>query len=457
MNRRKFINFAHALGLSGWFGEMAFAQATTIRTRKSATTSAAVVDIDTLRKGVEMLASDSASTEYKSWMYWANSHGTPGTVPPAMAKVWSQCHHGTLHFLTWHRAYVFFFESVIREITQQNDFALPYWDWYGSNGIPKSFGEPTNSGKKNPLFHSQRAFRSRTLIRDSLQQPTFEAFQSSLEGNPHGTVHVMVGGEMGSVGTSARDPVFWAHHTNIDRMWDVWLAFDSSRKNPTDVNWLKQRFAFDVDGNKALVVSDMLSSNMLGYRYDSVAVTGPTDPIPPRPIISQIVQAETGNVSGMTPQALATKKKVLLSGESLNIQFLIPAKSKDKISTMATAPAGKSAQLSVVLEGVRVTDLGLKHGFEYRVYANLPKQTGSQHQHRDFYLGVINSFQLGHHAKHGTSIIYQISPLAARQAKNSTWSISEVSLSLVSDDNEEKRPLVEIDNVRLMISPEPLM
>lgn len=457
MNRREFIILAHALGLSAWFGEMAFAQTTTIRTRKSVTTSAAVVDIDTLRKGVALLASNSASTQYKSWMYWANSHGTPDTVPPSMAKVWAQCHHGTPHFITWHRAYVFFFESLIREITQQNDFALPYWDWYGSNSIPKAFGDTTNSGKQNALFHALRAFRSRTLVRDALQQPSFEAFQRSLEGNPHGTVHVMVGGEMGAVDTSARDPVFWAHHTNVDRMWDVWLALDSSRKNPTDSNWLKQRFAFDVDGNKALIVSDMLSSQVLGYRYDSVAATGPTDPTPPRPSNNEVVQAATVNALGLTPQALATKKKVLLSGESLNLQFLIPAASKDKISTMATAPLGKSPHLSVVLEGVRATDLGLKRGFEYRVYANLPKQPGSQHQHKDFYLGVINSFQLGHHAKHGTSIVYQISPLAARQAKNSAWSVSELSLSLLSDDNEEKQPLVEIDNVRLMMSSEPLL
>ena len=309
MNRRQFIILAHALGLSAWFGEMAFAQTTTIRTRKSATTSAAVVDIDTLRKGVEMLASNSASTQYKSWMYWANSHGTPDTVPPSMANVWSQCHHGTPHFLTWHRAYVLFFESLIREITQQNDFAIPYWDWYGSNSIPKAFGDTTNSGKENALFHTPRSFRSRTLVRDALQQPTFEAFQNSLEGNPHGTVHVMVGGEMGAVDTSARDPVFWAHHTNIDRMWDVWLALDSSRKNPTDANWLKQRFAFDVDGNKALIVSDMLSTNMLGYRYDSVAVTGPTDPTPPRPIKNQVVQAAAGGSFRVNTTGASHKKE----------------------------------------------------------------------------------------------------------------------------------------------------
>ncbi|MGH8655893.1 MAG: tyrosinase family protein [Gammaproteobacteria bacterium] len=68
-------------------------------------------------------------------MYWANSHGTPNSVPvpPALRNVWRQCHHGTDHFLSWHRAYVFFFfESLIREITQTDTFALPYWQWYGS-------------------------------------------------------------------------------------------------------------------------------------------------------------------------------------------------------------------------------------------------------------------------------------------------------------------------------------
>lgn len=390
-------------------------------------------------------------------MYWANSHGMPETPPQSMTKVWSQCRHGDPHFLTWHRAYVFFFESLIREITQKNDFALPYWDWYGSNSIPKAFEDNTAPGPENTLSHTPRAFRSRTLLQDALQQPTFQAFQNSLEGNPHASVHVMVGGDMSFIETSARDPVFWAHHTNIDRMWNVWLALDPTRKNPTDANWLKQPFTFDVDGNKTLIVGNMLSTDKLGYRYDSVAVTGPTDPTPPRPIQSQTVQAVSGGTSGLTTQTLATQKKVLLSGESLNLNFAVPTTSKDKISIMATTPLEQSAQLSVALEGVHATDLGLKRGFEYRVYANLPKQPGAQHQHKDFYLGIINSFQLGHHAKQGTSIIFQISPLAARQMKASAWATSSVNLSFISDDTEEKQPLVEIENVRLIISTGPLM
>src|SRR5436305_4534028 len=44
-----------------------------------------------------------------------------------------------------------------------------------------------------------------------------------LESTPHDSVHVSIGGFMGSFGTAARDPIFWLHHSNIDRLWDAWL------------------------------------------------------------------------------------------------------------------------------------------------------------------------------------------------------------------------------------------
>jgi tyrosinase len=45
-----------------------------------------------------------------------------------------------------------------------------------------------------------------------------------LEVSPHGGVHVAVGGWMSSFDTAARDPIFWLHHANIDRLWEAWLA-----------------------------------------------------------------------------------------------------------------------------------------------------------------------------------------------------------------------------------------
>lgn len=458
MDRRQFIRLAQALGLSVWFGDMAFAQGGMTRVRKSATSPGAIADIDVLRRGVTTLRRNSVDTEYKSWTYWANSHGTPEPVPPAMTRVWAQCHHGTPHFLTWHRAYLVFFESLIREVTQQGDFALPYWDWYESDAIPAAFSDDSVSGTPNALFHRQRAFRRRTLVRDALEQSTYSDFQSSLEGNPHGTVHVMVGGEMGSVDSSARDPVFWAHHANIDRMWEVWMSQGDDHKNPLGQTWLDQRFVFDTNGLKALRVADMLVTDALGYRYDNTTTAARTDIAPGRPSTMVVVPPRSEQPSqGLAIQALSASTKVTLTGESKNFQLNVANSNAGRMATMAVSPPAKAGYLSVRLRGVRATALGLKRGFEYRIYVNLPKQAGSQYLHKDHYLGVINSFQLGHHAIQGTSLTYSLNAIATRQSGTAAWSPSHVNLSLLSDDAETKDPLVEIESIELLASAEPSM
>ena len=38
----------------------------------------------------------------------------------------------------------------------------------------------------------------------------------------HNRVHVWVGGHMGLIPFAAFDPIFWAHHTMIDRLWRLW-------------------------------------------------------------------------------------------------------------------------------------------------------------------------------------------------------------------------------------------
>jgi Common central domain of tyrosinase len=287
MKRREFVRLSVAVGLGPWLGEMAFAQTTAgvVRIRKSATSPAAAQDIEALRKGVGLMMANTTATNYGSWMYWANSHGTTGSVPPTMAKIWNQCQHGTDQFLTWHRMYLFFFESLLRELSQVDTFALPYWDWYASSAIPDAYVNPTTaSGDKNDLYLADRKYKQRTLVQDALTKSTFFPFNQSLESNPHGTVHVMVGGQMGSITTAARDPLFWAHHTNVDRMWEVWLSADPTRKNPDNAEWRNTEFAFDVSGEKNKKVSDILNAErQLMYKYDSVAPAGGQDLAPLRP------------------------------------------------------------------------------------------------------------------------------------------------------------------------------
>ena len=35
-------------------------------------------------------------------------------------------------------------------------------------------------------------------------------------------MHIWVGGHMGQIPFAAYDPIFWAHHTMIDRLWRLW-------------------------------------------------------------------------------------------------------------------------------------------------------------------------------------------------------------------------------------------
>jgi tyrosinase len=49
----------------------------------------------------------------------------------------------------------------------------------------------------------------------------FLSFSSALEGF-HDNVHMWVGGHMGQIPYAAFDPIFWAHHTMVDRLWRVW-------------------------------------------------------------------------------------------------------------------------------------------------------------------------------------------------------------------------------------------
>jgi len=67
----------------------------------------------------------------------------------------------------------------------------------------------------------------------------------------HNAVHYYVGhgGSMGFIPNSAFDPVFWLHHTNIDRLFAIWQALhDDPISNPTFVE-----SSADSDGTRVIV------------------------------------------------------------------------------------------------------------------------------------------------------------------------------------------------------------
>lgn len=450
MNRRQFILLAQAVGLSAYFGEIAFTQSGTVRIRKSAISDAAATDIATLRQGIALLKTNPQAMEYASWMYWANSHGTDAVIPPEMATVWGQCKHKTTHFLTWHRAFLFFFEALIRELTQVDDFALPYWDWYTSKQIPPAYAAATlDNGEVNPLYHSLRAFMERTLLMDAFTKSSFATFQTSLENNPHGSVHVMTGGEMGVVIKAARDPVFFAHHANVDRLWNVWLAMDPLHRNNTTTSFVNQSFTFDLAGQKTLQVRNMLNTENLGYQYDSLTPLGPSplrmaatlqvDATPARPLKTLALHAMPPSQQHAHHEAMQGQRGIQISGEPVTLLITTPP-----MHSLIARSAPEGNAITLMLNGVKATALGLKQGFDYRVYLNLPREPGIRDKHGDYYLGVINSFQLGHHGMHGDGLSFDLAPLMSRLQRRGLWKDNLLKVSLISDDVDEHRPLIEI-------------
>ena len=240
----------------------------------------------------------------RGWLQQAHVHcwycggGTDG-------KEGTEIHNGWW-FLPWHRCYLYFHERILGNLIGDPSFRLPFWDWSTQNATPSHQTMPppyTNTANPNPLINKLRGQTPTavippnvvgpTVVARVLGQPTFDLFGGApqkpnyyggaLEAGPHGAVHNWTGtdGEsmpncgtdMGVLATAAQDPIFFAHHSNIDRLWSVWIAQGGGRANPKVAKWLAQRWTF-FDENKRFVsisVADVLATEKLGYNYQPVA------------------------------------------------------------------------------------------------------------------------------------------------------------------------------------------
>ena len=94
----------------------------------------------------------------------------------------------------------------------------------------------------------------------------------------HNGVHLWVGGIEGDrqgtmdLNTSLNDPVFWLHHSNIDRIWQAWIEENGEQYQPVsgwprpDENLDQAMIPFDEVGEKVTPAS-MLDIGKLGYKY----------------------------------------------------------------------------------------------------------------------------------------------------------------------------------------------
>ena len=166
------------------------------------------------------------------------------------------CPHGNWFFLPWHRAFVVHFERTASILLNDPSFTVPYWNWSLDRSLPKAFNtmssplyvSPPNilsSGGRvstilanvaadatSPAVMSKvmalRDFMSFGSGRTTLPRPepgTQEPDESGVfEAGPHNHVHGFIGGTSGLMNSmmSPMDPIFWVHHSNVDRIWAEW-------------------------------------------------------------------------------------------------------------------------------------------------------------------------------------------------------------------------------------------
>ena len=88
----------------------------------------------------------------------------PSAAKDLATEMWNTCqpHHAggqEEYFLPWHRMFVYYFESIVRSVSGDSQFALPYWN-YSAQGpdhgiIPPEFRDTARST-------GQSATRART-------------------------------------------------------------------------------------------------------------------------------------------------------------------------------------------------------------------------------------------------------------------------------------------------------
>lgn len=191
--------------------------------------------------------------------------------------------HNNGLFLPWHRQQLAHLERIVARLTGHERFAMPYWDWQEHRFLPAWITDPAS-----PLYERERAAGVEALdfaaarwaespYTARLASDGFETFCGKLpegagmvEGYGHNHIHQLIGGAMKRPRTSARDPMFWLHHSNVDRVWATWHGARGRDLYPAD--WTARTVGgfVDVEGRvvEALPVSATLETRPLGYDYD---------------------------------------------------------------------------------------------------------------------------------------------------------------------------------------------
>ncbi len=446
-------------------------------------------------------------------------------LPPATDRelFWNRCQHRTWFFLPWHRPYLISFEAIVRDAVVKlggpADWALPYWNYdeFAHNldnlKLPQPFYDKTlpDDGSPNPLalpVDLRYGISGNGVIRldpdqldfaqaanevqykgaskanpgfggqNPLQTAPNDLAFGYVENSPHNHVHNMVGGDndkdgaayheglMADPRTAGLDPIFWLHHANIDRLWQIWLNRDPSHKNPSEPAFVEgppkgSPFVFpEPNGDSRFwKVGETLDLSRLGYTYESFH-----DPVPKAtPVLKQAA------AFAAKPAVAAVKEPVveLIGANSSSIK-LLGRKSESQVrldkpgvSKVAKSLAAKSLvaqnaapaheRVFLNLENIR----GRRNTVYLEVYVGLP--AGAQPSaHPELCAGGVSLFGVAAasdasdpHGGNGVNAALEITDIVDALRAKGTLDLAQLQIDLVPDKDLSAADELSIGRISL--------
>jgi polyphenol oxidase len=401
--------------------------------------------------------------------------------------------HGGWLFLAWHRAYLYFHERILGNLIGDPTFALPYWDWdsctddpqdmNGRNRFPgEVYGFPGDTA--NPLHDPTRAvgpndrippvFVGPTLMKSVMSPASFTEFGGSgnqelprrtpeegdtqqmglLEATPHGVVHVWTNEptltsntpvpNMGALASAAFDPVFFAHHTNIDRLWDVWIQ-DQGHANPANPRWLRQPFLLydQVQTWTGILIEQTTNTETsLSYRYQppNWPAAPPAGAPPPAAAAARRSSARVAQTAPLNPplvELTTSNEPKPLPPRAVTLRVAVPLQAKAGMAALA-APSSPE-RLLLRVDGV---ELPSDRTAVVQVYVNRPDITAPTRGAERGYVGsiaIVPSTASGAGHVHGTvtrNFAFALTPEVAASLADQ----NDISVTLVPVTGGDNKP-----------------
>ncbi|KAI5060651.1 hypothetical protein GOP47_0025071 [Adiantum capillus-veneris] len=339
--------------------------------------------------------------------------------------------HFSWLFLPWHRWYLYWHERILQSLLGDPTFSLVFWNWDdqhdGGNVMPDMFvhngtalyDENRNQNNLPPALVKLRPNTTgnntaivnqnlNDMYQDVVRATTAELFMGGayrtgtdltnstvldaplgglIENGVHNGVHSWTGDpnlpliqDMGTFTTAARDPIFYAHHSNVDRLWDKW-KYDmpgGPRADHDDSDFLHAEFYF-YDETASLVkvkVRDALDNSKLGVSYPTMAA----DKLwihYKSPVTSKGSAIIAARAAGVATMGAAPQNGTIFLGSNFSAI----------VKTPSSPPPATSKATVLVIQGLQLT----RNSFVSLIaFVNLPFANSLTDTSSAEYLGTFN-------------------------------------------------------------------